>query len=90
MKSKTSIIVDTFKTGNVLSVAMPIVVIYKNPSDFPNKFVARVWEVNKPTRIAMLKDSLEEIHSNLPEGLIHFERDLDDDPCIVETWLKGW
>ena len=70
-------------------------VIYKHPSDYPNKYVARKWtkptdskkRTLLPTEIKLIADSIEEIRSKLPKFLTRFERDISDDPCIVETWM---
>lgn len=69
--------------------------IFENPSDFPGKFVVRIFTANgepphepipnrRPTAVV---DTLEEARAALPEGLTRFSRDEKDDPVIVEVWL---
>ncbi len=72
-----------------------ICVVYKNPVDYPGKYVIR-RQSGEPdgTIIAenqcIVSDSLEEVreimHGYFP-GLVLITRHPDDDPCIVETWL---
>lgn len=70
--------------------AFHMYVIYDKPTDFPNDFVARLWEVapdgSRPTRYMTRATSLEEIRETLPAGLVCFGRDRGDDPCVVEVW----
>lgn len=53
-------------------------------------FVARIWELDKPTDTIMLKKSLsairEDIKATLP-NMVRLPKAKNDDPCIVETWI---
>ena len=66
--------------------------IYDHPKDYPDKFVVRQWIITpgKVTRgdVIMASPDLESIRKFLRSlGLQALERDLEDDPTIVETWL---
>lgn len=61
--------------------------IYDHPKDYPDKFVARKFILDKLTSEILLGDTLEEVRSQLPLGLTCFERHETDDPVIVETWM---
>lgn len=61
--------------------------IYKHPSDYPDKFVARCFNFNRPTTAVYTADTLEEIRRLIPQGLFRLERDPNDDPVIVEVWI---
>ena len=61
--------------------------IYKHPKDYPNKFVARKFVLDKPTEEILIGDTLEEVRKLLPKGLTRFERNPSDVLSIVETWL---
>lgn len=81
--------VKEFSTkGNIVLFA-----IYKNPKDFPDKYVIRLWQINKnvgkpvATRYCVIKDNLEECRASIPEGFYKFDRIKNDDPAIVETWI---
>ncbi len=66
-------------------------VIYRYPRDYPDKFVARRWEVWAGHILATdemaLADTLEEIREKIPPGLYCLGRFEDDDPCILEVWI---
>lgn len=66
----------------------PIWTVYENPTDFPGKFVARLWDLDQPTDQIKVADTLREIRAELmPLGLHRLERQPEDDPHILETWL---
>ena len=66
---------------------LPIIVIFRSPKDYPGKYVARVFDLNSPTMLAVTADTLEEIRGCVPEGMTRFPRSAADDPAIVESWL---
>lgn len=68
-------------------VKMPIFVIFKNPDDFPGKYVARVFDFDKPTRICAVRDNYKDIIATLPEFLHRFPRSPGDAACIMESWI---
>lgn len=68
-------------------MSLPIWVVYKNPLDFPDKFVARLFQLDVPTDVVLVENSLEALRAQLPQGLVCFEREPEDDPVIFETWL---
>lgn len=64
--------------------------IYKNPKDYPKKYVVRKWEIwaagPKPGA-HFVCDTLEEARSKIPPGMVKFVRNPKDDPAIYETWV---
>lgn len=67
--------------------------VYDHPLDYPDHFVARLWEVTPAgstatasiitaTDIEKLRDTLE-----FEMGLAMLLRDPNDDPAILEIWL---
>jgi len=66
---------------------LPMWTVYMNPKDYPGKFVARCWDLDKPTTNVIVADTLEEVRALLPPGLICMPRDVADDGVIVETWI---
>ena len=72
-------------------LVFPLVTIYEKPLDFPDDFVARVWDGKgpKPTNIMIKKSTIQEIREDIraagfTERIVRAE---DDDPHIVETWM---
>ena len=66
---------------------MPVITIFWNPKDLPNKYVARVFDLDRPTMLAAVADTLEDIRSCVPEGMVRFPRTEKDDPVVVESWM---
>lgn len=66
--------------------------IYKSPPEFPNHYAVQMWmvEVNgfvSMTQVAVLCETLEEARTQIPLGTVKFERDENDHPMIVETYI---
>jgi hypothetical protein len=65
--------------------------IYNSPTDYPNTYVARRFEIeNVPIakEVFMVDTDLDKIRTKLSEmGLFKIPRDESDDEKIVETWL---
>jgi hypothetical protein len=67
--------------------------VYDNPTDYPGKFVARRFDVDKdgpkPSASIIVMDDLEKLRDVLQFelGLVKVMRNEGDDPKIVETWL---
>lgn len=72
--------------------ALAMWTVYKRPTDYRCGFVARMFEVGghgpKPTDLTLKCLELEPIREKLAKaGLVRLDRDQDDEPQIVETWL---
>lgn len=71
---------------------LPMWVLYKHPRDFPDKYIARLHVLGSngyaATPEVLVADELEEVRQQLDaKGLVRLERNENDDPVIVETWL---
>jgi len=71
-------------------------VIYFNPQDHPDKYVVRKWIITggpdgiKPDDISQVCDTLElarDVVAYHYPGAYRLDRQVDDDPVIVETWI---
>lgn len=82
-----------FNRRNKGYTTFPIFAVYENPVDFPNKYVVRLWQINRKirqpiaTRYCVVKNTLEECREAIPLNLHRFGRDSSDDPQMVETWI---
>lgn len=68
----------------------PLVCVCKDPSDYPGKYVARLWEHFEdlqPSSLVCVSDSYQEIIRAKPSELTVVPRDQTEDPVIVETWI---
>ena len=67
---------------------IPIIVMYERPGDYPNRYVARLWDIDRPTTLFETAETLEELELLLPlEGMVWIERHANDDPVILGTWV---
>lgn len=82
---KPDAVVETFchGTGRELLTENSIITIYKNPSDYPDKFVARIFNICTPTQYISLAGTLEGIMEKMPDNKVFFERTEKDDPVII-------
>jgi hypothetical protein len=76
-----------------MSDDLSLFTIYDHPTDVPEPFgfVVREWHIRKegavPDPEARFAMTLEEARTLIPPGLYRLERNPEDDPKIVETWL---
>ena len=84
-----SIIVDNFHgvAWQEQTKVFPCFTVYKNPADFPDKYVVRLFDANKPMRLITVSDTLEAARNTIPPGYLCTPRSQTDDPIIVETWM---
>ncbi len=66
---------------------MPIIAVYKNPTDMPDKaFVARLFDVIKPTMFCVTGETLDEVRRAIPKTMTRFTRSDSDPRNLVESW----
>jgi hypothetical protein len=96
MDKKTDIVVEDIfgyltpimQDGNSV---LSIITLYEKPSDYPEKYVARLWLVRKgivqSTDIIMLADTLDELKQRIPAYMQFMNRETNDDPKILGVYL---
>lgn len=66
-------------------------VVYERPSDYPEAYVARRWDIvdgcDMATQEVLVAATLEALREMLPEQLHRIARFAEDEPQIVEVWL---
>ncbi|MDU9693968.1 hypothetical protein WKH56_08760 [Priestia sp. SB1] len=80
-------ILDNFTNVDMRGLQMPVIAVFYNTLDIPNKYAARLLDLNRPTNVVVIKNTLEEIRNVIPAGLTRINRQPDEHPTIVETWL---
>lgn len=81
-------VVKSFDMNSLIKITrLPLICIYNNPSDYPGKYVARLWDVDKPTNMVAIAESLEEIREAKPPEMMIINRIPNNYPIIVETWI---
>ena len=86
----TSKQINSFKEADLTGISLPSIVIYKNPKDYPEECVARIWSLDKPTNIIMLRNTVEELMAEAREEYpdAYFIPPCDaDDEKIVGTYI---
>ena len=67
---------------------VPLIAIYRHPADFPEMYVARLWDLGRPTPLAVAAGTYEELMDRLPcREMVKMPRHPKDDPVIVEVWM---
>ncbi|MBQ2634039.1 MAG: hypothetical protein IJF88_05630 [Oscillospiraceae bacterium] len=89
MDKSTDRIVTRFDYARLVKqTTIPIITVYAHPADYPDKYVARVWDVNRPTSLAAIADTYEELLQAIPTNqMTRMEPSPKDDPVIRETWI---
>ena len=88
---KENKIVESLCQVDFSELNFPMATIYEKPLDFPNEFVARVWDGKgaKPTNIIIKRATVQEIREDIRAAgfTTVFVRTEDDDTNIVEIWI---
>lgn len=66
---------------------LPIIVVYKKPLDYPNHYVARLFDSDKPTDIHMIRKNLDPLRRQIPKQFVNVKRDPRDENHIVESYV---
>lgn len=72
---------------------MRLYTIYKYPIDYPNDYVVRAFNCRSfaknpiPDKNIFFKGTLEECRGSIPGLRYRLGRDVNDDPCILETYV---
>lgn len=85
---KKDIIVNHLSEVDFSGMRAPFIAVYAHPLDYPDKVVARIYDVDKPTNVILLKDSEEEITKEIQKEtcFVRFERGAADDPKLICCW----
>lgn len=85
-------VVETLVQVDLSELKIPMAVIYNNPSDYPGKYVARIYEgaTGQPTDTLIIRLSHEDTRKDIKAAgfQVFFTRSQDDEESIVETWMK--
>lgn len=67
--------------------AIPVIIVTANQDDYPQCYVARLWDMSVPTstQYIALEDTLEELRKTIPAEMSRLPAAPDD--SIVEAWL---
>ncbi len=85
-----SVVIDTFKGLDCWKIVktFPCITVFYDTTDFPGKYVARLFDGPKPTRLMVKADTLDQIHETIPDQFYKAKvtkRDIANK--IVETYI---
>lgn len=89
-----TVVVPSISNVDFSDMTMPMITIYDHPSDYPDVYVGRIWEIgrpgtNGPTNIVITRPSLQELRDDIMQnGFTVGFADAQDDACIVESWIR--
>lgn len=66
---------------------MSIWIVFEEPPDFPDQYVARLYRSYVDTGEYVVGATLNEVRALLPPGLMRMERSRGDDPMVRESWI---
>ena len=82
--------VRSFAEVDTSDLRQPIICVFRNPKDYPDKCVARIFDGTKPTNIVITRDTVDEIREDIvrrfPDKL-PFARCKEDHKSVVESWI---
>jgi len=62
--------------------------VYDHPKDYPNAYVARLWNGTVPASDVILCTDIDELRGILQKkGFVKLMRQKGDDPVIMEVWI---
>lgn len=89
LKERT-IEVETLMNVDISSLKMVIIAVYEHPDDYPDKCVARIYDIDRPTNIVILKDNIMELQQDIRKAFPDkhpFPRGSEDVKCLIEAWI---
>ncbi|MBT9644926.1 hypothetical protein GPK69_03620 [Roseburia inulinivorans] len=67
-----------------------IICVFNKPDDYPDKYVARLFEGTAPTNIIITRNTVEEIREDITRrfpAMLPFARNKEDHKSVVESWI---
>lgn len=81
--------VQSVQEINFDNLVLPMIAVYKNPDDYPEYCMARIFDMQIPTHVVMVKESLQEIMEDIEEhtDMVFLNREVDDVLSLVGVWV---
>lgn len=85
----TDKIIEEIEQIDMSEMKLPSFAIYKNPTDYPGKSVARLFEGDHPTNVVLIKKNVRELHSIFRDRtrLTFFPPLPGDSGNLVGVWM---
>lgn len=79
--------VESFAAVDMSDLHFPSIAVFYNALDYPGLYVARLFDLEHPTDVMMVKETLEEIHEGIPPTFARLPRSEDDHESVWEVWI---
>lgn len=81
--------VESISEVDFSGLKVQFVAVYAHPDDFPEKCVARIYELDKATDTIMIKATVDEIKDDIEKhtAMTFIPRGTADVPSLVGVWM---
>lgn len=81
--------VQSVQEINFDNLVLPMIAVHKNPDDYPEYCVARIFNIGVPTHVVMVKESLQEIMEDIKEhtDMVFLNREVTDASSLIGIYL---
>lgn len=89
LRAQTTV-AESFADVDIRDIKLPMIAVFKNPDDYPDRYVARLFDGDKATDIAVIRENVEELRGDIHFafwGMVPFQRGAEDVKCLIEVWL---
>lgn len=80
-------ILKNFTNVDFNEIKSAMIIIYDHPKDYPNSYVARIWDTDRPTNVIVANENLDILRNLMPKNMGCINKFETDDPCMLEIWL---
>lgn len=82
-------IVNSITEVDLSAIRCPVIAIYNHPEDFPDKVVARIYDMDIPTDTIMLAETAEELSQDIHRhtGMVFFPAGAEDVASLIGAWI---
>lgn len=86
---RVDIRVESIGQVDLSDLAVPVAAVHVNSIEYPEKVVARIFDIDKPTNVVIVKNSLEEIQKDIQENttMVFIPRGTEDVESLVGVWM---
>lgn len=81
--------VESIKKVDLSDLKMPVAAVHVNCLEYPGKAIVRIFDMDKPTDVVIVKDTIEEIQKDIQENttMVFMQRGAEDVESLVGVWM---
>lgn len=85
----TDKVANSIRDIDLSDLRLPEIVVFDKPEDYPDKVVARIFDMNNPTDTVIVKHTLEELQRDIRENtdMVFMPRDEKDVKSLAGVWI---